>query len=189
VRRSRAALIGGAVAALVIAGTAAAGPIGRGTPDPWRATTTAAGRHAQSPFGRRVLADGVVSPAEYAEATNLVITCAKGRGAVLTAEQRYGLLIFSSTGQDYSAALDACETGDLATVRQLYEARYKDPRKEGDQVYLRCLSRVGLLTGGSAAPAEPLSATLDRLMSADAPAATLGLVDRCLYDPAGRTWQ
>jgi len=41
VRRSSAALIGGAVAALVIAGAAAAGPIGRGTPDPWRATTMA----------------------------------------------------------------------------------------------------------------------------------------------------
>ncbi|MDG4829824.1 hypothetical protein O7627_10985 [Solwaraspora sp. WMMD1047] len=159
------------------------------TEDPWRPEVLASLDRAQTPFGRDAMRDGLITADEYAAASQRVADCAQLHSAPLVLEDRYGLTIFSSADHNYAEVLDRCETGDLGTVRSLYEARYQDPNREGDVVVLRCLRAAGLITDDQLETAEPLGDLLDRLMTDDAPEAQLGLVDRCLYDPAGRSWR
>jgi hypothetical protein len=157
--------------------------------DPWRSAVLESLDQAQTPFGRDAMRDGLVTADEYVAASERVADCARRHSAPLVLEDRYGLTIFSSADHNYADVLDRCEAGDLGTVRSLYEARYKDPLREGDVVVLRCLRAAGLITDDQMETPEPLGDILDRLMTDDAAEADLGLVDRCLYDPAGRSWR
>nr|MDT0656968.1 hypothetical protein [Micromonospora sp. DSM 115978] len=157
--------------------------------DPWRSTVLESLDQAQTSFGREVMRDGRVTADEYVSASRRIADCARHHSAPLALEDRYGITIFSSADRNYSDVLDRCEAGDLGTVRALYEARYKDPLREGDIVVLRCLRAAGLITDDQVSAAEPLGDILDRLMTDDAPTADVGLVDRCLYDPTGRSWR
>jgi hypothetical protein len=153
--------------------------------DPWAPFLKKAGKAAQSPFGRQVLRDGSISRDEYAQANNKVVECARAKGVTFNLEDRYGLVIFSSAGSYEADTLDECESGDLATIRSLYEGYYKDPRREGDAVYYRCLKKAGFSVpstnpsnGGSVD--DLFDKLLDTSSSADFPR-----VESCIYDPTG----
>jgi hypothetical protein len=153
--------------------------------DPWAPFLKKADEAAQSPFGRQVLRDGSISRDEYAQANNRVVECARAKGVTFNLEDRYGLVIFSSAGSYEADTLNECESGDLATIRSLYEGYRKDPRREGDAVYYRCLKRAGFSVpsanssnGGSVD--DLFDKLLDTSSSADFPR-----VESCIYDPTG----
>jgi len=153
--------------------------------DPWRPVIAKAGRAAQSSFGRQVLADGSISRQEYAQANDRVVECARSKGVTFNLENRYGLVIFSSAGSNEAATLDLCESGDLAIIRSLYDEHYKDPRREGDAVYVRCLQKAGF---GASQVRPPQGGTIDdvfdRLLDQSS-RAEYPKVESCIYDPTG----
>jgi hypothetical protein len=155
----------------------------RDRPDPWAPVAAQAASRA-GPYGARVFADRVVTRREYEEATAMVLACGRTSGVTFTAEDRYGTLVFSSAEPDGVGVLNSCESGDVALVRAFWSARYKDPQREGDAVYLRCFRRAGLIPARTA-PDVPLSDLIDRLTADTASTATRAAADRCLYDPAG----
>jgi hypothetical protein len=154
---------------------------------PWAPVLAKAAEAAQSPFGHRVFQDGSLSPDEYTQANNKIVECARGRGVTLNLENRYGLVIFSSSGSYEIDTLNACETGDPATIRSLYEQVYKDPRREGSVIYSRCLTRQGFPAAmTSPPPGGTIDDVFDRLLDASSPT-DYPRVERCIYDPAGHS--
>jgi hypothetical protein len=155
------------------------------SPGPWEQIIRKSGETAQSPFGREVFADGSISSDEYARANRRIVECARQKGVTFNLENRYGLVIFSSAGSNEAATLDRCESGDLAVVRSLYEAQYKDPRREGDVVYYRCLEGAGFPISAASPPrTASIDDVLDRFLDSSAPG-DFSKVERCIYDPAG----
>lgn len=152
-------------------------------PSAWEGITREAGNRALTTSGRHVLADGEVTRDEYTAATQEVIRCAAGIGAALEAEDRYGILIFRSSERDNVGALNRCESGDLATIRQLYEARYVDPDREGDVVHVRCFRNAGLTRNLDLRRAS-VSETMSAVLGADYSEHLAQTVSRCMYDPA-----
>jgi len=169
---------------------ALSGLVHRATPSgPWEPIISKAEETARSPFGRAVFADGSITRDEYAQANNRVVDCARAKGVTFHLEDRYGLVIFSSAGSNEAATLDECESGDPAAVRSLYEEQYKDPRREGDVVYYRCLEGAGFPVAASDPPrAGSLDAVFDKLLDQGGPGA-FAKVERCLYDPTGASRQ
>jgi hypothetical protein len=140
---------------------------------------------ATTSFARAVLKDKAISGREYSLATQKVVACAKKQGVVLRIEDHYGLLYFSSTTLN-SDALDSCEMGDLATIRNLYASVYQDPKNRGDVVVLECYARAGLLARGEIQHTS-ISAVLGRFKTATAADPGFVSADRCMYDPMARS--
>jgi hypothetical protein len=153
--------------------------------DPWAPFLKKADKAAESPFGRQVLRDGSISRDEYAQANNKIVECARAKGVTFNLEDRYGLVIFSSAGSYEADTLNECESGDLATIRSLYEGYYKDPRREGDAVYYRCLKKAGFsVPSTNPSNGGSVDDLFDKLLDTSSPA-DFPRVESCIYDPTG----
>lgn len=159
----------------------------RAVGEPWAAATRTVADHLSTSWGRRVLVDGVVDAGEYERASRAVVECAAEHDVDLRVERRHGLIFYSSTGFDDVVVLDRCEKADAGAIRQLYEHVYADPREEGVEVYYRCLTDAGLLER-SASRGDSLAGLLQELeVRVAGSAARSALLQRCVYDPSGRT--
>ncbi len=178
--RTRPALVG-ALAAVGLALTGCGTPQ---TPDPWQQAAQDAATRVHTSLGTVALADAVVSRPEYESAIKAVEECARERGVSLVPEDRYGVYVWSSDRPDAVDVSNDCQAGDLGIVISMYEGRYKDPNMEGSDVFVRCLETI---EGASRAPRpHTFASLLDWLLDNSSPQESES-VDRCLYDPTGRS--
>lgn len=108
---------------------------------------------ATTDFQWEVLADGVVSRAEYEEAFSLFVSCMEEAGFPLSLTESGGY--YASTeyvrGPGADGAFDRCQAGTVMGISGLYETRLINPEgRDVHELVVECLVREGALS-------EPIS--------------------------------
>lgn len=131
-----------AVTLFLVVGCTAAVPPSAG---PWAAEVAAAQQGAKSQFQEGVLADGVVTRAEYDEAAQRLVACGQDRGVAIQLT-KVGSRYNYSFGQGDMAIFDACRADNMGDIGALYEATTLNPdRQSPEELLVSCLARVGLV--------------------------------------------
>jgi hypothetical protein len=118
-------------------------------PNPYRGDFELALASATSDFERQVLADLVISRAEYEEAVARYVECANDGGVELEAVPQGDYYVYRHAGMgssDIDEVLDGCSQGTVALIEGLYIATVTNPNREGiDELRVACLKRQGLV--------------------------------------------
>lgn len=119
--------------------------------NPWAAELRQAQQDATSDFEREVLADGVISRAEYDEAANRYNTCLKDQGIQAGLEDQFGFWVtvvsrnvsVSDTALD--AAIDRCRSGTIEFIEPMFYDLTRNPdRVDERELFVECAKRTGL---------------------------------------------
>jgi hypothetical protein len=120
--------------------------------DPWAADVKAAQGQATSDLERRILADGVVSKAEYVEAVNGYVSCMSSNGVNIVTEPRPpGILIYKVRDQpkDFDTLDAKCRSGTNALIEPLYTGHLTNPKNlSAAALFAQCFVRKGLVAKG-----------------------------------------
>lgn len=127
---------------------------------PWADRVAELDALATSDFERDVLADGVVSRAEYDEANQRLTTCMEDVGQLIELVEQGGYYVYGTASDAQAlAALDQCQEGTTALVGGLFVDMYTNPDNiDDDEAVLACIKREGLV---------PEALTLEEYLAGD----------------------
>lgn len=133
---------------------------------PYKAQILQARQQATSDFQREVLADGVITKAEFDEAVQRYVKCMADKGVDATPYDMgggyYGYAVSSDSNDQFQRFSDACHEGTTALIEDLYIQMLTNPSGGNiDDAIAACLIRKGLVD------ATFTGAELRRLYSAD----------------------
>lgn len=120
------------------------------TSDPYASQIAAARQKATSDFERQVLEDGVITRAEYEEANQRLVACAKSRGVDIGLHDQSGYYIYSVQNYDANERIvQDCQTGTTALIGPLYVDMLINPKKQDiHELIAECLVASGLAPTG-----------------------------------------
>lgn len=97
-----------------------------------------------------MLSDGVITPAEYQEAIQRYVDCAKDKGIDIGLIDNGGWYSYSMVETPGADAIElACNRGTIMIIAGLYEQMVKNPTREDiATVEYRCLVRLGVVPPG-----------------------------------------
>lgn len=137
------ALTGASLALAAILGCSAESP----EDGPYSARFAEAMQQATSDFEREVLADGVVTRAEYEEAVERYVECMADVGIKVTLIDQEGYYVYSFAQTPGLDAADIeCMRGTTLLVSGLYTDPLKNPGNDDyDEIVVACLKRAGVV--------------------------------------------
>ncbi|GIF10103.1 hypothetical protein [Actinoplanes teichomyceticus] len=144
-------LFGGTLVALLAATSGCGGSDEKvSSKDPYAAEVRQAQQQAKTDFERQVLADGAVTKAEFDEAVQRYVKCAKDRGVEIEPIAVGGYYNYRTVKSDESEAVSTeCGTGTTRLIEPLYVDRLMNPeKKDMDELTLACLRKNGVVPDG-----------------------------------------
>ena len=144
-RRRRQNVTTAILAALLCAGCSTAHQTPQAT-SPWAAEVSAAALRASSDFERQVLGDGEITRAEYEEANQRYVACAKAEGVDIDLIDNDGFYTYSVRVSEQGDQVQMrCAIGTVRIIAGLYEDVQQNPLKQDpDELTIQCLVRIGL---------------------------------------------
>ncbi len=117
--------------------------------NPYKADFDLALQNATSEFEREVLKDGVITKAEYDEATTRYVDCVKENGISIATKEEYGIHMYAISGdlEAYENEIDhLCSTGTTLEIAALYNDTTMNPYGgDVNELSAQCLIRSGLV--------------------------------------------
>lgn len=153
--------------AMTLLGACASEENSGAVPDgPYKAQIFQARQQATSDFQREVLADGIITKAEFDEAVQRYVTCMADKGVEVKPYDMgggyYGYAVGSDSNDQFQRFSDACHEGATALIEDLYIQMLTNPSGGNiEDAVAECLVRKGLVD------ATFTGAELRRLSSAD----------------------
>ncbi|MFB9183269.1 hypothetical protein ACFFX1_34510 [Dactylosporangium sucinum] len=115
--------------------------------NPYAAEFRIARERATSDFEKKVLADSDITKAEFDEAVQRYVRCAKDRGVDITPIPVGGYYNYETVKTDNAEAVIAeCRAGTIAVLEPLYVDRLMNPQKRDIfELQVECLKKSGVV--------------------------------------------